>query len=127
MPGRYKKKLNHDSPLSTNVELDRIVVVNNFITWILCLNESPERAFISVPDENILYVHRMGRPAAYYSDRMINTRRKEGGMFMGYCSKRHLIHCHPHKFQARAHFLRVITCLILSILLSLTNNKPNLV
>jgi len=43
--------------LSTNVVLDRTVVVNNFITWVLCLNESPERAFISVPDENIRASH----------------------------------------------------------------------
>jgi len=103
------KKLNRHSSIVHESYSRSTVVVNNFITQVLRLNESPERAFISVPDENI-YVHCMGRPAAYYSDRMINTRRKEGGMFMGYCSKRHLIHCHPHNsVRVRTHFPGLIT------------------
>jgi hypothetical protein len=43
-------------PLSANAIVDP-VVVNNFITHVLRLNESPERAFISVPDENIRASH----------------------------------------------------------------------
>lgn len=58
IPG-YCKKLNRDSFFHCARMLYPIytVVVNNFITWVLRLNESPERAFISVPDENIRALH----------------------------------------------------------------------
>jgi len=51
------KKLNRDSLFHCALYPIYTVVVNNFITWVLRLNESPERAFISVPDENIRASH----------------------------------------------------------------------
>lgn len=73
---RHCKNLNRDSPIVRECYTTSTVVVNNFITWVLRLNESPERAHSSlyVPDENIRASHGPLR-AAYYSDRMINTRR----------------------------------------------------